>query len=136
MDRPDGAACSQENSSTKSLKWADLSLSADVLQRFLLVGLMMMCVNIRPDYKMHWSSDPFTWSTTSSSQSSSQETNSTQLSLSLSISSILIHKSSAQMANLNFRTHWQPLDHVTIDEGLICFKGRGYQHRVHILRQT
>lgn len=37
----------------------------------------------------------------------------------------------AQMSNLNFRAHWYPLDHVCIDEGLICFKGR-YQHRVHI----
>lgn len=102
----------------------DLSLSADTLQRFLLAGLMM-CMNVRPDYKMHWSSNSLLVNNDLKSLISRNAFHST-LNLLHPDPQIL-----AQMANLNFRSHWQPLEHVTIDEGLICFKGR-YQHRVHI----
>ena len=33
--------------------------------------------------------------------------------------------------NSNFKQYWTPEQHVSIDEGLVCFKGR-YQNRVHI----
>lgn len=85
----------------------------------------MMCVNTRPDYTMHWSSDPLL---------ANQELK--DLISRNHFSYILNHvqqepQTLAQIANLNFRAHHYPIDHVCIDEGLICFKGR-YQHRVHI----
>jgi len=101
-----------------------LSLSHEMLQRFLLAGLIM-CVNSRLNYRMHWSSNPLVANKVLKSIISRNEFSSTLN---------LLHpdpQTLAQMANLNFRAHWQPFDHVTIDEGLICFKGR-YQHRVHI----
>ena len=101
-----------------------LSLSHEMLQRFLLAGLMM-CVNLRLNYRAQWSSDPLVANEELKSIISRNEFSSTLN---------LLHpdpQTLAQMANLNFRAHWQPFDHVTIDEGLICFKGR-YQHRVHI----
>jgi hypothetical protein len=100
------------------------SLSQTALHRFLLAGLMM-CVNSRADYMLHWSQD------------SLYENNEVKKLISRNeFRSILRHSHPkpqrlAYLANMNFKRHWRPYSHVSVDEGLICFKGR-YQYRVHI----
>jgi hypothetical protein len=108
----------------KAVLNGDHTPSAEVLQRFLLAGLMI-CVNVRSNFKLHWSSDPLL---------ANQELKSLISRNTFQSTLNLIHPDPQileDMANLNFRAQWHPLDHVSIDEGLVCFKGR-YQHRVHI----
>ena len=85
----------------------------------------MMCVNIRTDYRLHWSQDPLFENVEVRKMISRDE-----------FRTILRHSHPspnqlAKLANKSFQQHWKPYSHVSIDESLICFKGR-YQHRVHI----
>lgn len=94
------------------------------LHRFLLSGLIM-CVNVRKDYKLHWSPDPLFENPVLQELISRDE-----------FRSALRHSHPkpqrlAHLANLNFKRHWNPFSHVSVDECLVCFKGR-YKHRVHI----
>jgi hypothetical protein len=76
----------------------------EVLQRFLLAGLMM-CVNVRSDFKLHWSSD---------SLLANQELKSLVSRNTFQSTLNLIHPDPqilVDTANLNLRAHWHPFDH-------------------------
>jgi hypothetical protein len=101
-----------------------LNLDQTTLHRFLLAGLMM-CVNSRADYMLHWSQDSLYENIEVKKLISRNE-----------FRSILRHSHPkpqrlVHLANKNFKRYWRPYSHVSVDEGLICFKGR-FQHRVHI----
>lgn len=101
-----------------------LNLDQTSLHRFLLSGLIM-CLNSRNDYKLHWSQDSLYENMEVKKLISKHE-----------FCSILHHAHPkphvlVKLANTHFQRYWKPYSHVSIDEGLICFKGR-YEHRVHI----
>jgi len=98
--------------------------SHEDLHRFIIASLIM-CINVRRDWRQHWSSD--------------------QLYSNTAVQNLLtlqrfrwmlknLHPKPAKLwklANRNFQKYWKPYDHVSIDETLIPFKGR-YKYRVHI----
>lgn len=105
-------------------KRAKLHVTQTALHRFILAGLVM-CQNIRTDYKKHWASIDLYENVVVKQIISRDE-----------FRNLLHHihpkpKSMVSLANSNFQRYWSPCSHISIDEGLICFKGR-YQHRVHI----
>lgn len=105
-------------------KRGNLKLTQRTLHRFILAGLVM-CLNIRTNYKLHWvSSDLF------------ENVVVKQIIPRDEFRNLLHHihpkpKRMVSLANSNFQRYWNPFPHISIDEGLICFKGR-YEHRVHI----
>lgn len=98
--------------------------SYDDLHRFILIGLMM-CINIRRDWRDHWKRDTLL-----------ADPNVTSLGSRDRFMWMLanLHPKPKQLwklANRNFHAQWSPFEHVAVDESLIPFKGR-YRHRVHI----
>lgn len=94
------------------------------LEKFLIVALIM-CFNCRIDYTEHWSMTPWL-SNNIIPKILGRDRFSSILNLlrpdPLELQKMIAH---------NFRYNWQPEEHIVIDEGLVCFKGR-YGHRVHI----
>lgn len=100
------------------------NFTTDSLHRFVLAGLVM-CVNIRTDYKKNWITNDLYESVVVKTIVSRDE-----------FREMLHHlhpkpQSMLKIANSTFQQYWKPYCHISIDEGLICFKGR-YQYRVHI----
>lgn len=102
----------------------DLQLDCDTLHRFLLAGLLM-CVNIRRQYKLHWSQDLIFENSEVKQLISREQFEMILRGLRPSPQFLVEH------ANSTFQAHWKPYSHVSVDEGLMLFKGR-YDHRVHI----
>lgn len=98
--------------------------SKEDLHRFLIVGLLM-CINMRNDYGKQWSQDEM-YSNNLIPKILSRDRFKWILST--------LHpdpKSMQNSLNTSFQRYWIPEEHIAIDEGLVCFKGR-YRYRVHI----
>jgi len=94
------------------------------LHRFLIAGLLM-CITTRPDYRKHWSKDDM-YSNNLLPKIISRDK------FDWILSSLHPDPHTMQTAlDSHFRRYWIPEQHVVVDEGLVCFKGR-YRHRVHI----
>ena len=105
-------------------KRSSIKIDRSDLHRFLLAGIVM-CQNIRTDYKKHWASDVLFENNVVKSIMARDR-----------FRKILHHlhpkaQKLVDLANMNFQRYWTPYPHIAIDEGLVCFKGR-FQHRVHI----
>jgi hypothetical protein len=105
-------------------KRGSIKLTSHDLHRFLLAGLLM-CITARSIYTHH-----------SSSMEMYEDRLLKKVITKNDFRECLRHlhpkpKQLVTLANSNFQKYWKPFVHLSVDEGLICFKGR-YQHRVHI----
>jgi hypothetical protein len=104
----------QPRSSSLNLLREVFSFGQTALHCFLLAGLMM-CANFRTDYLLHWSQDSLY----------------ENIEIKKLISRNEVHHKPQRLvylANKNFKSYWRPYSHVSVDEGLICFK-RCYQYQ-------